>query len=365
MEELQSNQQINLNIDFEQINKITDEIIYGKKLRLNYINLNKYNLLKNKHIKLLNSLELLKYNIINSINQLVKYYSDINFNLYLNSPCAMECKIKKQEFTYNYGIFLIIYKDNKYYEYGYDFVENLNEITDSKYNDSKILLDNYKYFLLEDILTNEDIVYYMNNILFELLTTICALKDDEYNLAEIMFVKLNIDNINNNNINNNINNNNNQKRILKELDYFNKIINWKKINSINLEELYDNLQLIDEKNEENINYKKFINIINDICETCEINFDKKEKTITFEIFEAFILNLKNNYNSDIIIFYKRTYQHAMNILMESLKMIINLINKINLKKYHICDYINNFILFHLNEYKDDKINDKKIFDKSS
>jgi hypothetical protein len=346
MEALQLNQYIKLNIDLDQYrNEIIDEIIFGKKLKFNYINLDKYNEL-NKKLYLtnnFNSLELLKFNIIGMINQLINFFPDIKFSIYFDSQCATECNLKESQYSYKFGLYLIINKDNKYYEYGFDFITDLIEISDRKYNDSKILLDNYEYFLEEDIINNNDNEKYIINSIFKLLITICTLKDDEYQLAEIMFIKSNQDaKID-------------LKQLLKEIGYFTRIITWKKDNNINLEDLYDELQLVDEKTEETIDYNQFTKIINKICKKQVINFNITEKTINFEIFEALLLNISTDIYSIGLNQYKRIYQKAINTLMYSLKIIIETIKEINSKKKFISEYINNFISFHLNEYKNKKV----------
>ena len=361
---------IGIRTDNEIINEfekeIIEKIIYGKKLQFSYINVDKL-------IKILDSmnfprenltyLDVLKYNINKIIDELVNFFPDIKINKFINSPCINECKIKQEQNTYKYDIYLVLTKDDKIYEYGFDFILELDENKyANKYIHSKTLLDNYEYFAEEDIQTNDDIIYYLNNVLFRLLISICALKDDEYQLAEIMYVKSNSEN-------------KSQKQILKELGYFLKIINWKKSNSIDLVDLFDELMFTDNKTSDTITFKKFTKTLNLICEKNEIKYkynnnnNSKNNIITFDIFEEIILNINEYYSSQTMSQYKLVYKKALNMLIESLKIIIQMIKEINMKKKFTPDYINNLIMFHLNEYIDqnsinniyfDKINKKKI-----
>jgi hypothetical protein len=338
---------------------ITDEIICGKKLKFNYINGDKLvELLDSKGISKenLSYLDVLKYNFYEIIGQLVNYFPDIQINNFANSPCISECKIKQDEFTYKYDIYLVLSKDEKIYEYGFDFISDLNQIQPNKYTDSKILLDNYEYFAKEDVNTINDIKCYLNENLFKMLTAICAIKDDEYQLAEIIYAKSNQEN-------------KTSKQILKDLGYFLRVNNWKKSNIIDLEDLFDELSFTNNKTGDVVNFKKFTKTLSIICEKNEIKYDIKNKIITFDIFEEIILNANEYYESHELSQYKLVYKKAVNMLMESLKIIINMIKEINMKKTFTPDYINNLIKFHLNEYKEqyiidniylDKINKKKI-----
>lgn len=339
---------------------ITDEIICGKKLKFNYINgdkliqlLDTKNILKEDSISYLS---ILKYNFDKLINQLAEYFPDIKINKFNNSPCMTECKIKREEFTYKYDMYIVMTKGDKIYEYGFDFFLNLSDIPENKYSHSKTLLDDYQYFINEDIQTNDDIKRYLNENLFKILIAICALKDDEYQLAEIMFVKSNQVN-------------KTQKQILKELGYFLRVINWKKSNNIDLEDLFDECMFTEKQTEKTITYKKFKKTLSLICEKNEIKYDVEKETIGFDIFEEIIMNINEYFESSTIKQYKLVYKKAMSILMESLKIIIELIKEINMKKTFTPNYINNLIEFHLNEYKEkniinklcyEKINEKKI-----
>jgi len=339
---------------------ITDEIICGKKIKFQYLNSDKlFKLIEEKKINKENIIDIshinvLQYNLDKIITQLLEYFPDVKINKYINSPCATECKIKQEKFTYKYDIYVVISKNDKIYEYGYDFFSNLLTVPENKYSHSKTLLDDYQYYISDDVESNIDIEKYLSESLFKLLTAICALKNDEYQLAEIMFVKSNKEN-------------KTQKQILKELGYFLRIINWKKSNEIDLEDLFDSLMLEDNKTKEQINKKQFLKIINEICSDKKIKFLFEQKSINYEIFEILLMNI-NTYNSQMLQQYRDTYLKAMSILMNSLKIIIELVKEINNKKTFTSEYIINLIDFHLNEYKYqnvieniyyNKINEKK------
>lgn len=331
----------NLQINNEK-KELIEQITMGKKLVFNYINGEKF-------IKFVNDenifneitfIDIMKYNFSQIILQLEKYFSNVKIVMLNNSQCITESEIKQNNYTYKYDLYLILNKNDKIYEYGFDFYSSQSEIPENKFTHSKTLLDDYVYYLEEDIKTNQDMEYYLNEILFKLLTSICALIDDEYLLAEILYVKTN-------------KKDKTKKEIIKDLSYFLKIINWKKDDKIDLDDLYDDLEIIDNNLEKQINFVDFTNLIKKVCDNFELKFNKKEKTICFDIFESFILSSSNtNYSSRKIMYYLKIYMQAMKLLMESLKIIISLIKEINIKKKYTADYINNLIMYHLDEYID-------------
>lgn len=334
---------------------ITDEIIFGKELKFNYINGDKlFELLNSKGISKenlmnLSYLDILKHNYNQIFLQIATYFPDVKINKFFNSPCVNECENFNIDSTYKYGIYLVLSKEDKTFEYGFDFFSSISDDQYNKYEHSKILLDNYEYFYSEDINSNEDIKYYLGETIFKLLVAICSIKDDEYKLAEILFAKTNKEKMT-------------QKILIKELGYFIKVINWKKLNEINLEELYDNLQLVDNKTEEEISFKEFKKIIKTICDKWEIKFDIKQKDISYEIFESFLIN-NIDLSSRNMMFYKKIYQQSMSLLMQSLKLIIQLTNEMNMRKKFISRYISFLIEFKLGDYKKNDVFNKIYLDK--
>lgn len=355
MSQLVSAQEVNqrfYQVISKQEEDICNEMICGKKLKFKCTDSDKlFKLSEAKNISTngITHLNILQYNFNQIILQLAEYFPDIKINKFANSPCISECKIKQEEFTYKFDLYVVMTKGDKIYEYGYDFFTHLSDIPENKYSHSKTLLDDYQYFLSEDIQSNEDIVHYLNENLFKILTAICALKDDEYQLAEIMFVKLNQENMT-------------QKQMLKELGYFLRVINWKKSNEINLEDLFDNLLLENNETNKQINKKQFLKIINNICSEKKIAFSTQQNNISYEILEIMLMNI-NSHNSQILQQYKDTYLKAMKMLMDSLKIIIELVKEINMKKTFTPDYINNLIKFHLDEYKEQNVIDKIYYKK--
>lgn len=359
---------------------LMDEIICGKKIKFQYVNGDKLlELLKMKgyehelEFENDNSINLfhmnvLKYNFNKIITQMAEYFPDVKINKFENSSCITECKIKQEKFAYKYDLYMIISKNDKVYEYAYDFFSNALSINENKYSHSKTLLDDYQYFISDDICSNNDIERYLNENIFKLLTAICALKNDEYQLAEIMFVKSNIGD-------------KTQKQILKQLGYFLRVIQWKKSNEFNIRDFFDECMFTDKQTEETITFKKFTKTLNLICDKNDVKFDvenkvgkvgkdgkdgkvgKDGKDGNFEIFEEIIFNIGEYFESSIISQYKLVYKKAMKILMDSLTVILELVKEINNKKTFTPDYINDLIEFHLNEYKDQTIIEKLYFNK--
>lgn len=338
-----------------------EEIICGKELKFDYVNGEKLMaLFKSKGAKGLKYLDVLKYNYEQIFLQLSKYFPDIKINKFNCSPCINECANFDIDSTYKYDIYVVLAQGDKIFEYGFDFFESQDDCPQNKYEHSKILLDNYEYFYSEDVNTNDDIKHYLEETLFKLLVAICSIRDDEYKLAEILFVKTNKDSME-------------KKILLKELSYLTRVIGWKKLNLINLGDLFDNLMLIDKNKEEEITFKEFKKIIKTICEKYNVKFDIKQKEISYNIFEKIILHISTDYESEILDSYKDIYQCSMSMLMQSLKLIIQLTTEMNMRKKFISRYIQYLIEFKIKDYKnkdmfDDiykkRINCKKhLFDK--
>lgn len=345
---------------------ITDEIICGRELKFNYINGDKFfELMDTKGIekeKLINlcHMDILKYNYEQIFVQIASYFPNVKINKFENSPCANECTNFNIDTAYKYEFYVVLAKEEKNFEYGSDFFSSGAENQENKYEHSKILLDNYEYFYSEDINSNEDIKYYLDETLFKFMVAICSITDDEYKLAEILFAKTNKDKLT-------------PRELAKELGYFLKIINWKKVNYIDLEELYDDLELVNDEINEKITLKEFKKIIKTICEKHNVNFNTKQENINFDIFEKIILHMNSNYTSYTLDTYKDVYQQSINMLMQSLKLIIQLTNEMNMRKKFFSRYISFLIEYKLGDYKNqnifnkiylEKINDKKeMFEK--
>lgn len=334
-------------ISAKEAKGMEEEIICGKRLKFNYINGDKFfSLIKNKNTGIQNKfthMDILRYNFNQIISQLVNYFPEIKIIKFDNTSCVTECKIKQEQYAYKYDIYLVLNKDDKIYEYGFDFFTSLSDMPENKFTHSKTLLDDYIFYLSEDISSNTDIKYHLNEVLFKLLTTICAIQDDEYQLAEILYVKSNQEN-------------KTYKQIIKDLSYFLRIINWKKEDKIDLEDLYDECMFIDKKINKSISYEKFKETLSKICCKNNVKYNIDNKIIYFELFEEIILNISEHYQSSIIDNYKIVYKKAIKLLMESLKIIISMVKEINRKKTFTPEYINNLIMFHMDEY----INQKPI-----
>lgn len=341
--------------DITTQNDIIDEIIYSNELKFKYINSDKLiKILETKYDSKENirHIDILKYNYNKIILQIAEYFPDIKIDKFENSPCANECVNFNIDSTYRYDIYLVLTKEDKIYEYGFDFFTSKLDINnhENKYEHSKILLDNYEYFFAEDIDSTNDIKYYLNETLFKLMVAICSINNDEYKLAEILFVKLYEDKMS-------------SKQLLKKLGYFKRIINWKKIDCINIKDLESNLLLINNETEKEIELDEFKKIITNICEKHEIKFNPMQKDINFNIFEKIILHINSNYTSEILDFYKDIYQQTISMLLQSLKLIIQLTNEMNMRKKFISRYINYLIEFKLKDYKNQTIFNKNYLTK--
>lgn len=81
-----------------------------------------------------------------------------------------------------------------------------------------------------------------------------------------------------------------------------------------------------------VTFKKFKKTLKLICEKDEIEYNIENDTIGFNVFEEIVMNINEYFDSSTITQYKLIYKKAMNMLMDSLKIIIQLVKEINMKK---------------------------------
>ena len=344
---------LSLNKQDDYINKIT----YGKKYEFTYIDYHKiiFDLQKINDADYVDLIKkIFKLNLKMITEQFEKYFQEIKFNIQFDCPSLNECKIKQLEYTYKYNVYVRLSKDNNYYECGFDLIQELEQISNDKFYDSKIILDYYEYFIQGDPGSNSDNKYsdYLNDCIFELFKISCTMSKDEYLLAEIMFsnfiIKSELT----------------EKEKKIKMEYFRKIIYAIKSDKINLTDLFDELVPRDAKTGDDLSYDKFIKLIEKKCgEIKYINLS--EQIVNFKTFEKIILKLDSKYSPKIE-FYWDVFSDAKNTLMDALRMIIELVSKFNTTKKYIPVYIDNLILHHLNEFHNsyaiERIYSKKIID---
>ena len=364
--------------------KYLDIISYGKDLDFKFIDISEIAKFKSKSKSKSKSKldfdKLFKFNFAIITTQLKQAFPEILFDIKFEAPSRRECEIKQYEHTVKSNVYIGISKNTNTYECGFDLVighpvknnkvlnlneapENLvyNTISNEKYNTSKTFLDYYEYF----ILTGEEedsFKDFMSECVFGILKVVCALNDDEYTLAEIMYMKSVKEQ-----------NNSNQKIIKKNFQIFKKIIGIKKENKINFKDIFDEFLFNNPSTGENYEYDEFVEFLSGKINEFKFIDDSKEMSnyIDYDTFVLIILSLDSS-NSIKLDLYKLFFAKATELLMKSLKMIVEMMKSINQTKKYIPVYIENFISNHLDEfnnkvildtiYKKDVYNEKCLLD---
>ena len=297
-------------------NKSEGLINFGTDLEFKYINFQNIDL-TNSQITLQ---DIFNFNIFLVISKLTDYFKKTNINLAYGIANRNELILKDCNIAIKHDIYISFNQDEKYFDCGFDFVKKTCNIDEYKYISSIVNLDYYKYFD-EDF---DKIDVFMEDYIERLLIILCSLNDDEFKLAEILFISAN----------------RNLSNLQEQLEIYKKIIYGRKNNYINFGEFFEEIIPVNPETGTDLQYDEFIKYIEDnIFGGNKLNFNNDGLiSISWDDFEQIIINLDNNI-SRIIKNYKEVYKQAINTLFLALKKIIELIQQINKTKKYIPQYI--------------------------
>jgi hypothetical protein len=270
-----------------------------------------------------------KTNFIFICNQLKKQFSNINIDVEFEVPSEAGKKYKTH--SYIHDVLLRITNNNDTYEIGFEY----NEIGHS----SNISQDNIKNIYSTMCLDSYNVYYekdnnycvFMNNIIYEVLVTICSLNQSKYILAKILYLK-----------------NNKETDDSEGIDL---LLEWKKNEMVSLKDLFEALN------------PKYID-----SDDCEVYYDyegyKKHliDDLDIKLYNEYcnfsniidILCQDANHNNSRYIMLNRTFSIAMNKLLEASDEIIKLNNKMNRKKDLMQPFIED-IIKNLHRYPNNSI----------
>jgi hypothetical protein len=301
-------------IEGENFDDCIGTINYGDGLDFKYINFQNINLTKS----IVTPQEIFNLNIFLVISKLSDYFSNTNINLAYEKSNRNELILKDSNFAIKHNIYISFKQDDKYFDCGIDFVNKSSYIDQYQYISSIVNLDYYRYFD-ENI---DTIDTFMEDCICRLLIIMCSLNNDEFKLAEILFIK----------------SNKNLSDLKEQLEIYKKIIYGKKNNFVNFSEFYEELMPVDPDTGADMEYEEFIKYIQDnIFNGEKLNFSN-DNLLYWDDFDLVLLCLDKNI-SKIIINYKKIYIQAMNTLNTALKTIIELVQQINKTKKYIPQYI--------------------------
>lgn len=305
-------------LEGENFDNCIGTINYGNELEFNYINFQNINLFKS-HITLQ---QIFKFNMFLIISKLSEHFKNTNIKLTFDNASRNELILKDIDTTIKHDIYISFNQEDKYFECGFDFVKKKKHFDEYKYVSSMVNLDYYKYFD-EDV---DKINTFIEDIIYRLLTILCSLNNDEFKLAEILFIK----------------SNRNLLDSIEHVEIYKQIITGKKNKFVNFYEMYEKLSPINPETGKDLDYNEFIIYIQDkILDGRKMNITNNN-ILLWEDFEWIILNLDKNIGF-IIEHYKNIYIQSINTVILALKTIIELTQQINKTKKNIPQYVNQLL----------------------
>lgn len=336
------------------------EIKFSSDITFNIINLPNINI-SNK-VRLEN---IFKMNLYLIYKKMIKYFSVKNsgiiIELFFEEASNIDKNIKKLNGTYKHDAYIKIYQDEKYYtengleyndeEYfdiGLEYFEKLHNkiIDDDKITSSNVILD--KFMIYRENIDNY--VEFMKEVIYNIILLICSCNNDIYTLSKINFFKNFDDN-----------------KLLKQYTgIFNYIMNCRKDNKFNINDLIDKLKLVD-KNGELYEIEDYIKYIKHKFNNLSIEFIEDEYIGEYLLLEKIII-YTNEEQSDQIEIYKNIYTNSIKIFFHSHEEIIKLVkHKNKITKKDLPNYISKLLsvhLFNLKFYTREKIIEKAKQDES-
>ena len=291
-----------------------------------------------------------KLNFYNIIEKLKYYFPQVNLQIYFEKSTYVDKEIKKANTTYKHDIIINITPkandlnelndlnaDNTYYDPDktFEIVIEYFEKIHNRFNDAdkkistNLFSDEYYVF---DV-NIDDIKNFMIDTIYGIIQTICAATNDEYELSKILY----------------FDKNNNNRNLIRQVEYFNEIITIQKTNKFNLNDFYDRIKPKDVNTEKKITKKKFIKLLEEIC---ELELNNKKHIYDSQTFEKIIMYLDNTkISSERIISYKNIYCYSMKSLLNANKKIIDILQKQRTKRMQLPKFIRNFQKFHKDNLK--------------
>lgn len=302
---------------------------YGKNFLFNYINTsNTENQDENDDFdKNANSIDelIFKHNLFLITESLKKYYPELTIGITFDCPTNCELILcESNEFSNCTNVNINIGFLNKQYYCGFNYFDSIpqTELFDASHVDSMVQMDYYKYYV-----HGEQYDTWLKTCVMRLLVICCSIKNDEYELAEIML----------------------ENASISEMEKFRKIMKGKKLTVFNIGNWYKEIIPIDLSDGHELSFDEFIDVSNDLLGE-PIEFVGKN-IIQFAVWEKLLMKLDDNY-SPVIGYYKTIYLKAMDMLMTALRTIIELVVEINKSKKYIPQYINNFLRYRVKYYND-------------
>jgi hypothetical protein len=285
-----------------------------------------------------------KLNFYNIVEKLKQYFPQVNIKIDFEKSTYVDRQIKKANTTYKHDVIITLtpksdenleensdYDPEKSFEIVLEYFEKIhNRFNDEDKKISTNLFSD-EYFVFD--VNKDNMENFMIDTIYGIIQTICACTNDEYELSKILYFNKNYTN----------------RNLIRQVEYFNEIILIQKNNKFNLDDFYNRITPRDPDTEKKITKKKFIKLLEDIC---ELEFDNDDNIYDSTTFEKIIMYLDNNkITSERILSYKNLYCYAMKSLLKANKKIIDILQKQRSKRMQLPKFIKNFQKFHKDNLK--------------
>ena len=276
-----------------------------------------------------------KLNWLNICEKLSEYFPKIKINCMFEKASMIDNDIQKGNATFKHDVYITLNNktSDRIYDIALEYFEEKSHKKRSVDCDKKLYVQQIvDYYIIYKEKLNNMQEFYLNTI-HKILMLICSASDDHYTLSKINFFK---------------NNQSNPKKLKKQTDVFNKIINYHKINKFNFNEFF--IEFLPKKidSEELFEMDEFIEYLEENYEL-SIEFDNKGNC-EYDIFASMIIMLDTNISGKLK-FYKNIYKETMNTMLASQKEIINFINETTDKKTNVPYFLDTFLNNHIQSYR--------------
>ncbi len=285
-----------------------------------------------------------KVNWRHIVQKLNKYFPHIKISILFEVPTKLQKKIIKKAY-FKHDIYIII--KNRYNKTRYDCV--LEYFEKNAHNE---LIDYDKKYITSQLVDWYGVYNERNNNLYEfmkyglhnLLMLICTASDDHFVLSKINFFKHYKDDT---------------KSLRKYTDIYNHIIDYKKNDKFDMNELIKFLNPVNPNNGKRFSINDFINYIEEKYNLI-INFSSNY-ICSNEYFDLIILYLDDSICGTNLTVIKKIYQKAISILFQSQRDIIEYIKNNNKKKNNIRLFLEQILKFHIKHIPDKAILEQIVF----
>jgi len=293
-----------------------------------------------------------KFNFRNIVKELNKYFTNTKILIEFEKATTIDKKIKKPQATYKHDVIIkIISKDidendideNDIDENTYEIVLEYFEKVHNKFNDddkkisTDLFSDGYYVFCEK----NDNMKEFMISTIYSIIELICASMNDPYELSKILH----------------FNKNYKSKSYNKNISYFNKIVEIKKLDDFDFTELYNKMTPTDPDTGDEFTKEEFLDYLKTkykLDVNVNVDLDADATKFNAELFESIIIMCDENIDSNAYLtHYKIIYMETMNTLFSASQKIIDIMTKQRKKRLQLPEFIKNIQKFHKDNLKNE------------